>query len=98
MGGMTRRDVWLEHSTATGVFRLRWRVGQYPETEELFLTYGRVLEMLDRLVGKRSEDGWKETFYLDEHGTLWDYLDPTDAEKAIENYLAQDDEESSAAP
>ncbi len=87
-GTLTRRDVWLEHSQATGVFKLRWRVGSYPETEELFLTADRVVAMLRRLLGE-DRSVWQENMYLDKHGTLWDYQRPTDAERAIENYIEQ---------
>lgn len=92
-GTMTRRDVWLEYDDHAGIFQVRWRVGQYPDEDQWFMRHDvpRVIDKLKRLLGE-DKSAWQETVYLDEHGTLWDYMNPTDAAKAIEGYLGHDDE------
>ncbi len=72
------------------MFRLRWRVGSYPDDEHCYLHVKLMLEHLWGLLGQKQD--WSETVYLDEHGALWDYMNPGDAEKAIEHYLRNDDE------
>ncbi len=86
-GTMTRRDVWLEHNADTGVFQVRWRLGTNPEDDHWYLDYKQVIEHLHRLLGENKATDWQETMYLDENGTLWDYMHPTDPDRAIPEYL-----------
>ncbi len=88
-GTLTRRDVWLEHDPDTGVFRLRWRLGQYSDMEARYFEVKPLLELLGRVLGDQ-QSYWKEQIYLDANGDLWDYERPADAEKVIRGYLTLD--------
>ncbi len=66
-GYTLRRDVWLEQHRDTGVFRVRWRGGQWTARDGVRWSPRAAVidEALDRLLGP-DKSRWQKTMYFDE--------------------------------